>query len=222
MRAWMSRMRPIARTSPVGLARELVGAVTGADRNGQGIDTGIAHEARRLVGIGQHLLVAQLALRTDAVFFPGKACFQRAQATDLALHRHTAGMRHLDHLPRHAHVVIVIGGGFAVLAERTIHHHRAETELDGALAHCRRHAVILVHHDRNVRKLLDRREHEVPEKIGTGIFARARRGLHDHRTGGLVRGLHDRAHLLEVVDIESRHPVPELGGVVEQLSHADQ
>jgi hypothetical protein len=94
MRAWISLMRPIARMSPVGLRVELVGAVAGAAGDRQRVHAGVLDEARRLLGIGQHLVVRQLAFGADAVFLAGGAGFQRAEAADLALHRHAAGMRH--------------------------------------------------------------------------------------------------------------------------------
>src|SRR5690606_17674914 len=52
---------------------ELVGAVAGADGDGQGIHLGLAHELRGLFRIGQHLAVVQDAFGTDAVLFAGGA-----------------------------------------------------------------------------------------------------------------------------------------------------
>ena len=45
---------------------------------------------------------------------------------------------------------------------------------------------------------------------------------HDHRGVGLVGGLHDGAHLLQVVDVEGGDAVAVLGGVVQQLTHGNQ
>ncbi len=56
----------------------------------------------------------------------------------------------------------------------------------------------------------------------TGVFAGTGGSLDDHRGVGLVSRFHDGAHLLEVVDVEGRHAVAELGGVVEHLAHADE
>ncbi|MOA31919.1 hypothetical protein D3C78_1531010 [compost metagenome] len=56
----------------------------------------------------------------------------------------------------------------------------------------------------------------------TGVLARTGGGLDDHRGVGLVGRFHDGAHLLEVVDVESRYAVAEFGGVVQHLAHADK
>ncbi len=82
-------------------------------------------------------------------------------------------------------------------------------------------AVVLVHAERNVRigplQRVDHvREHEI-----AGIAARAARGLDDHGRIDLGRGLHDRNALLHVVDVERRHRVAVVGGVIEQLTKGD-
>src|SRR4030065_454117 len=83
MRLWIALMRSMARMSPVGgrvnllapwlgavgsggaavarrRTRELVGAVAGADGDGERVDLGLLHEVRRLVRIGQELRVIEL------------------------------------------------------------------------------------------------------------------------------------------------------------------
>ena len=60
-------------------------------------------------------------------------------------------------------------------------------------------------------------QHEV-----AGIGACPSAGLDDHRRAGLVGGRHDRQQLLHVVDVEGRHAVAVLGGVVQQLAKRDQ
>ena len=82
--------------------------------------------------------------------------------------------------------------------------------------------MILVHHHGDVGEFLHRRLYHVAQKRGACIFPRPGTGLHDDRAAGGVRRLHDRPGLLQVVDVESRHPVAVLGGVVQQLSHTDQ
>ena len=90
-----------------------------------------------------------------------------------------------------------------------------EAELDGALTDCGGGAVVLVHAHRDMRPLLDGGQDQVAQERRTGIGAGAGGGLHDDRRIGLVGGLHDGAHLLQVVDVEGGHAVTVLGGVVQ-------
>ncbi len=55
---------------------ELVGAVTGADGDRQGIAMGVLDELRRLFRVGQHLVMAELAGGANAVFLAGLTGFQ--------------------------------------------------------------------------------------------------------------------------------------------------
>src|SRR5690606_16511008 len=63
---------------------------------------------------------------------------------------------------------------------------------------------------------------QVAQKGRTSVLAGTGRGLDDHRGVGLVSRFHDRAHLLEVVDVEGRDAVAVLGSVVQHLAQADQ
>ena len=197
-----------------GRAREFVGAVTGADGYGQGIDLGGLDEIGGFFGVGKQLRVLQHPLGADAVFFTGFSGFQRTQATELTLNRHTTGVGHRYRAPGYIDVVLIARRGFAVLQQRAIHHHRAETHLDRALAHRRAGAVILVHTHRNMGKFLYCRQDQMAQEIGAGIFAGARRSLHDDRTIGLVCRFHNGAHLLEIVDVISRHAISVVGSVI--------
>ena len=100
-----------------GGAGELVGTVAGATGDGQGVDLGGLDELGRLFRVGQHLVVGQLALGADAVLFTGLARFQRPQAAQFTLHRYTAGMGHLHRLAGDAHVVVIVHGRLAILAQ---------------------------------------------------------------------------------------------------------
>ena len=71
----------------VRLARELVGAVRGADRDRQRIDLGFANEIDGLVRIGQQLIVAELAFDAMAVLLLAAAMFERAEHAQLAFDR---------------------------------------------------------------------------------------------------------------------------------------
>ena len=56
-----------------GLAAEFVGAVAGADGNGQRVELRGLDEHRRLLGVGQHLAVVELAFGAHAIFLAGFA-----------------------------------------------------------------------------------------------------------------------------------------------------
>lgn len=75
--------------------------------------------------------------------------------------------------------------------------------------------MVPVHHDGNVRPGLDRRGHEMAQKSLSRVFARAGRALQDHRTVAFVGRLHDRAHLLHIINVECRHAVIVLSCVIE-------
>ena len=67
--AGVNRLNPIDRENvPGGRARELVGTVTCATGNGQGVDTGISNKLFGLIGISEHLIVRQLPCGADAIF----------------------------------------------------------------------------------------------------------------------------------------------------------
>ncbi|MCY1233654.1 hypothetical protein D9M72_462050 [compost metagenome] len=205
-----------------GLAGELVRAVRGADGDGQCVQLGGLDEVGGLLRIGQQHGVVQHADGADAVFFAGFTGFQRAQAAQFAFHGHADGVGQLHHLAGDVNVVVVLGRGLAVFAQRAVHHHRREAQVDRALADRRRLAVVLVHHHGDVRVGLDRGFDQVAQEVLAGVFAGARRGLHDHRSVDLVGRLHDGLHLLEVVHVEGRQAVAVLGCVVQQLAHRNE
>src|SRR5690606_17491631 len=142
---------------------ELVGAVAGADGDGQGIDLGLGDEVGGFFRIGQQLAVVEHALGTDAVLFTGHAGFQAAQAAQFALHGDAAGMGEGHSLLGHAHVVVVVGRGLAVFTQRAVHHRRGEAQLDRALADAGAGAVVLVPAHRDMPELYERRPDPVAE-----------------------------------------------------------
>ena len=86
---------------------ELVGAMGGADRDREGIDAGLLDEIGGLLRIRQQHVMGERSLRAHTVFFSGGAGFQRTQATELALHRHAARVRHLHRAPSDFDVVLI-------------------------------------------------------------------------------------------------------------------
>jgi len=196
--------------------------VGSTDGNCQGIYLGALDEVSRFFRVGQHLAVIQNAFCTDAVFFASHTGFQRTQAAQLAFNRYAASVRQGNGLLSHANVVVVVGRGLAVFTQRAVHHHRAEAQLDRALAHVRAGAVVLVHAHRDMREFFDCSQDQVTQERSTRVLARTGRSLNDHRGVGLVSGFHNGAHLLKVVYVEGWNAVAEFGGVVQHLAHADK
>ena len=205
-----------------GLARELVGAVAGADGDGERVDAGAGHEVARLHGVGQQHVVGELACGADAVFLARLARLQRAQAAQFALDRDADGVCHLAHASRHVDVVVVAGGGLGVFAQRAVHHHAGEARADGLQAHGRAGAVVLVQHDGQARVRLSRGQHHVAQVGLARVLARAGRGLQDHRAVGGLGRLHDGLDLLQVVDVEGGHAVAVAGGMVQHGAQVDE
>ena len=125
-------------------------------------------------------------------------------------------------LARDVDVVVVAGDGLAVGLQRAVHHHRAETQVDRALADVRVLAVVLVHDQWNPGVTFDRRQDEVLDERLARVLAGAGTGLQDDRGADLVGGRHHRLHLLEVVDVEGGDPIAVFGGVIQQLAHRDK
>src|SRR5690606_24416726 len=144
--------------------------VAGTDGNGQSINAGFLHEIRGFFRIGQHLAVIQHAFGADAVFFTGHTGFQRTQTTQLTFYRYTTGVRHLDGTTGNVHVVLIGSRGVTVFTQSTVHHHRAEAQLDRTLTDVRRRAVILVHTHRNVREFFIGRQNQVTQERRTGVL----------------------------------------------------
>jgi hypothetical protein len=222
MRVWISLMRSIARMSPVGFAREFIGAVRGADRDRQRVALGLLDEVGGLRDVGQQLFAGHGAFGAVAVFLVALHRLERTEHAQFGFDGHADRVRELDHLARDVDVVFVRGDRFAVRHQRTVHHHRREARADRGHADRRRLAVVLVHDDGNVRIGFDGGVDQVAQEGLAGIFAGAGRGLHDHRAVDGVGGGHDGLHLFQVVDVEGRQAVTVFGGVVEQLTHGYQ
>ena len=203
------------------LARELVGAVRGAHGDGERVDLGLAHELHRLVGVGEQLVMAELALGAVAVFLVARAGLERAEHAEFAFDRHAAEMRHVGDLLGDADVVGPVGRGLAVGLQRAVHHHRGEVGLHRGDAGRRAVAVVEMHADRNLRIHFGQRVHHVAQHDVVGVGARAARGLDDDRRVEGARRRADRQRLLHVVDVERRHAVVVFGGVIEQLTKRD-
>ena len=199
------------------LARELVGAVRGPHRDRQRVDLGGANEIDRLVRVSQQLIVADFAFDAVAVLLLAAAMFERAEHTELALHRRADPVRHVDDAPGNIDIVVVIRRGLGVGLQRTVHHHRSEAVLKRGGAGGFLIAMILMQAQRDLRIHLLQRVDHLRQHDVVGVAARAARRLDDHRRVDRGRGVHDRQPLLHVVDVECRHAVAVLGGMIEQL-----
>ena len=108
----------------VGLARELVGAVAGAHGDGQRIDLGVVDEVHGLVGIGQQLVVAELALDAVAVFLLAACRISSEPSTPSSPSTETPTQWAMSTTRRVTpDVVVVVGRRLAVVLQRAVHHH---------------------------------------------------------------------------------------------------
>ena len=67
-----------------------------------------------LVGVGEQLRAVERAGGAVPVFLLAMAAFQRAEAAQLAFHRHADGVRQLRHFAGHGDVVLVARRRLAV------------------------------------------------------------------------------------------------------------
>ena len=201
----------------VGLARELVGAMRGAHRDRQRVDLGGADEIDRLVRIGQQLVVADLAFDAVTVLLLAAAMFERAEHAEFTFDRGADPVRHLDHAAGDVDVVVIIRRGLGVGLERAVHHDGGKAVLERRGAGRFLVAMVLMHAERDLRIHLLQRVDHLRQHDVVGVGARAARGLDDDRRIDGCRRLHDRKPLLHIVDVEGRHAVAMLGGVVQQL-----
>ena len=123
---------------------ELVGAVAGADGDGQGVAPGLGDELLHLFGMG---VVGLLGGDLHVVLNAG----QRAQ---LGLHHHAVVVGVLDHL----------AGDLDVLGKRLgggVDHHGGEAAVNAGLAGFKIRAVIQVQGNGDLGALNDRRLHQL-------------------------------------------------------------
>ena len=99
---------PHGKDIAIGFPRELVCTVGGPHRDRQRVDFGGADEIDRLVGIGQQLVVADLALDAMAVLLFTAAVFERAEHAEFTLHRCADPVRDLDHAAGDVDVIIIV------------------------------------------------------------------------------------------------------------------
>ena len=88
-----------------------------AYRDGESVDAGRINEVFGFLRVGEHLLHRQNAFGANAVFFAGHAGFERAQATDFAFDRNTAGVCHGNSSFGYRDVIVEVHRGLAVFAK---------------------------------------------------------------------------------------------------------
>ena len=98
-------------------AAELVSAVACAHCDSERVDAGGVNKVFSFLRVGEHLGHRQNAFGANAVFFAGHAGFERAQATDFAFDRNTAGVCHGNSSFGYRDVIVEVHRGLAVFAK---------------------------------------------------------------------------------------------------------
>jgi hypothetical protein len=82
------------------LLGELVGAVAGADGDGQRVAVGLLDEVGGLLDVGQQLFAGHVAFGAVAVFLVALHGFERAEHAEFGFDGNADGVREFDHLLR--------------------------------------------------------------------------------------------------------------------------
>jgi hypothetical protein len=152
-----------------------------------------------------------------AVLLFAAAMLERTEHAELALDRGADPVRHVDHAAGDVDVVLIAGRGLGVGLERAVHHHGGEAVLQSGGTGRFLIAMVLMQAKRDLRMHLFERINHLRQHDVVGIGARAPRGLDDDGRINGGRRLHDGEALLHIVDIECRHAVAALGGMIQQL-----
>ena len=165
--------------------------------------------------------MVELAHRAVPVLRLALAGLERPEHPELALDRRSDRVRHPRHPPGDRDVVVVGGRRLHVRLEAPVHHHAGEPVPDRRETGRLVVAMVLVQAERDLGKHLAERVDHLRQHHVAGIGPRPAARLQDHRRVAGPRRLHDREPLLHVVDVEGRHPVAALRGMVEQLPQRD-
>ena len=161
--------------------------------------------------------MADLALDAMAILLLAAAMLQRTEHAQFAFDGGADPVRHVDHAAGDVDVVIVIRRRPGIGLQRAVHHHGRKAVLKRGGAGRLVVAVVLMQAERDLRIHLLQRVDHLRQHDVAGIGTRAARGLEDDGRVDRGRRLHDRQPLLHVVDVERRHAVAALGGVIQQL-----
>ena len=190
------------------LGLELVGAVAGADGDGERV-------AARLGDEVDHFL--RLRVVAD---FAGDLVLNAGENAELRLDGDIVLVGIGDNLLRELHV-LVVG------KRRAVDHDGRKTGVDAALAGLERVAVVEVKDDLRLLAaellgVFDSALGHVAENRGVGVLAGTLGDLHDHGRLRLDRCLDDGLHLLHCVEVERRDRVAALDGLCEHLLGVDE
>ena len=209
-RLWISSIRLIASTSPVGGLENLYAPWLVPIATASASIPVRSTNSTRLLRIGE--------LRASGPV----AVLDPADRPELALDADTHGVRPLDHGAGDAHVVFEVGRRLAVLEQRAVHHHAREALLDRRQTGLERVPVILVQRNRHLGVQLDGGLQQMDQEPVAGVLTCRAGSLDDHRRPRAPGSFHHRLHHLHVVDVERTDAVTAGGGLVEQLARRDE
>lgn len=187
-----------------GTGLELIGAVAGADRDGEGIDPRLGRKFINFVRIGElRVLCADFDRVLDAREF-----------AEFRLDHHAVVVGIIDHFARDADIFVQRVFG-------SVDHDGGEAVFDAALAEVEGIAVIQVQRDGETGGL-DRRFHQLFEVDGIGVFSRARGDLQDE--GRILRDacVYDSLDDFHIVDVKSADRIAVLIALFEHFFGCDQ
>ena len=187
---------------------ELVGAVAGADGDGERI-------AARLRGEFDHFLGLRV-VRLGR----GNLVLDSGENAEFRLDRDVMLVGIGDDLLRELDVLFEI-------EVRAVDHNGREAAVDAALAGFVAVAVVEMENDLGLLAaeflgVLDGALGHITENRGVGVFARALGDLHDYGRLGFDRGLNDGLHLLHSVEVESGDGVAALYRLSEHFLGVDE
>ena len=184
---------------------ELIGAVAGADGDGQRVAAGLGDELLDLLGTG---VAGILGGDIDLVLHAG-------QGTQLGLDHNTVIVGILNDLLGDLNVLREgLGAG--------VDHNRGKTAIDAGLAGLEIGAVVQVQRNGNLGALNDGGLHQLHQIGVVGIGTGALGDLKDQRSLLLLGGLSDALDDLHVVDVESADSVSAAVSFLKHLSSGDQ
>ena len=183
---------------------KLVGAVAGADGDGQGVHTGAVYEILNLFRAG-------VALVTGLYLY---IIFHAGQGAKLALNHYTVGVGILNHLFGQSNVLLIGLAG-------AVDHHGGEAAVNAGLAGLKIRAVIQVQGDGQTG-LFGGSLYHSNQVVVRGVLACAGGALQDHRGVQLLGCTGDALHDLHVIYIESTDGVTALISLLEHFGSCYQ
>ena len=184
---------------------ELIGAVAGADGDGQGVAAGSGHELLHLLGAGVGgILGGDLHIVLHA-----------GQGAQLRLDHHAVVVGVLDDLLGDGNILLKgLGTG--------VDHHGGEAAVDAGLTGLKIRAVVQMQRDGDIGALDHSGLHQLHQIGVVGIGAGALGHLQNQGSLLLLSSLGDTLNDLHVVDIEGADGVTAVIGLLEHFSRGNQ